>query len=136
ADEGVEGGRRRGDQRFAFTGRDLGEGPVVQDDAGGKLDVEWPKSDVAIRCLADQAEDLGQQKVEALAAAGTPLEAVADLEDLLVGELTVFLLPVADGSDLQGAVREPALRRVNARQHPKVAVPLGAEAVDVAASDD
>ncbi len=60
---------------------------------------------------ARQAEHLGQQLIERLAAACPALELGGDLANLLVAQLRILVLPVTDARDQQGGLGQPALRR-------------------------
>ena len=62
-----------------------------------------------VRRDADQAERLGQQLVERLAAAGPAAEALALRRSSCVGELAELGFPVADAVDVQGGGGQSAL---------------------------
>ena len=69
ADEGVEEDRQRGDSVLPSPVASSASAAVVHDDAGGELHVEGPHVEEAVGRHADQAERLGQELVERLAAA-------------------------------------------------------------------
>src|SRR5437588_508537 len=79
-----------------------GQRPVVHDDAASQLHVERPHLQLPVGDDADQAERLGQQLVERLAAAGPAAQVQAGLARVGVGEALVLFLPVADLVDVEG----------------------------------
>ena len=94
--EGVEVGRQRGDEGFAFAGDHLGDVAAVQDDAAEDLHVEVPHVLGAAAGLAAGGERLGQQVVE-LCALGQPFAQLRRHRlQLLVAERPHLLFEVVD----------------------------------------
>jgi hypothetical protein len=109
AGQGVERDRHRRGERLAFAGDQLGECPGVHDGAGGDLHVEWPQAEGALRRHADQAEHLGQELVERLAAAGPAAQPGRLLLDLGVGDRLELGLALADGRHQERGPGQAAL---------------------------
>ena len=84
--QGVEVGRQRGDQGFAFAGDHLGDVAAVQDDAAEDLHVEVPHVLGAPGGLAAGGERLGQQIFEGLAVGQPFAELGRQGLELLVAE--------------------------------------------------
>ncbi len=75
AGQRIERGRHGRDQRFAFTGLQLGDAAVVDGGAADDLNVELTLADRALGRLTHQGERLHQQAIRANRPAG--LEAAA-----------------------------------------------------------
>ncbi len=77
--------RRQGrDERLAFAGAHLRDGPVMEDEAADELDIEMPLIERTHRCLAYGRERLGQEIIERLPRLDAVPEVVGEAFELFV----------------------------------------------------
>ena len=86
AGERIQIDRKRGDQRFSFTGLHFRDPALVQDDAADELSVEVAHAERALRCFPDNGKSLGQEIVERFVALEPLLELVGLGPQLRVGQ--------------------------------------------------
>ena len=97
--ERVQVGGQRRDERLAFAGLHLGDGPVVQDDAADELHVVVPHLQDAAAGLAHDGKRFGQQVVQRFALRDALLEDGGLTPQFLVGERSDLALEAVDAVD-------------------------------------
>ena len=96
AGQGIEVGRKDGDQGFAFTGLHLGNAPLVEHDAADDLDREGLHPQHAPGRLARRGERVRKNVVQGLALREAFFQFFGFMTQLLIGEPAVFLFPCLD----------------------------------------